>query len=79
MTTLQRLDILYAALGTQRILERHKIADLKHSWSAKIRRHFTMLRAEFSIVRAVLGQQNNAFTLNLSNKNVMKCATFFLD
>ena len=43
-----------SALGTQRNLERHKIADLKYSRSAKIRRQFTMFRVEFSIVRAVL-------------------------
>ena len=67
------------ALGTQRNLERHKIADLKHSRSAKIRRHYTLFRAAFSIV---LGKQNNVFTPNLSvefeiilkisAKNVMK-------
>ena len=54
--------LAYPALGTQRNLERHKIADLKHSRSAKIRRHLTMFRAAFAIVRAVLGHQNNAFT-----------------
>ena len=75
-------DVNYSALGTQRNLERHKIADLKHSRLAKIRRHSTMFRVTFSIVRAVLGQQNNVFTpklsvefeiiLKISAKNAMK-------
>ena len=43
------------ALGTHRNLERHIIADLKRSRSAKIRRHITMFRAAFSMVKAILG------------------------